>query len=48
MQAIALGHLGSLSEARAVVRASFTPEIYTPNANAGWDDAYARLQKVMK
>jgi rhamnulokinase len=48
MQAIALGHLGSLSEARAVIRASFAPEVYEPNANAGWDDAYACLQKVMK
>lgn len=48
MQAIALQHLGSLVEARQVVRASFTPEVYEPGRIAGWDDAYARLQKVMK
>jgi rhamnulokinase len=48
MQSIALGHLGSLSEARTIVRASFAPEGYEPNVNAGWNDSYACLQKVMK
>jgi rhamnulokinase len=48
MQAIALGHLASLSEARALVRSSFSPEAYEPNSNAGWDEAYAQLNKVMK
>ena len=48
MQAIGLKHLGSLAEARAVVRASFTPQVYEPSKAANWDDAYARLQKVMK
>ena len=47
MQAIALGHLASLSEARAIIRSSFAPEVYEPNSNAGWDEAYARLQKVV-
>jgi rhamnulokinase len=48
MQAIGLGHLGSLAEARQIVRASFTPEVYEPGKTAGWDEAYARLQKVVK
>lgn len=48
MQAIGLGHLRSLAEARQIVRASFTPEIYEPSKTAGWDEAYARLQKVTK
>jgi rhamnulokinase len=48
MQAIALDHLASLSEARALIRSSFAPEVYEPNSNAGWDEAYALLQKVMK
>lgn len=48
MQAIALGHLASLTEARALIRSSFAPEVYGPNPNAGWDKAYAQLQKVMK
>ena len=46
MQAIALGHLGSLAEARAVVRKSFDVEIYYPASSAGWDEAYAKLLKL--
>ena len=41
-------HVGSLADAREVVRASFEPEIYEPNPKADWDEAYSRLQKVMK
>jgi rhamnulokinase len=48
VQAIALGHLASLSEARALIHQSFAPEVYEPSAIAGWDDAYAGLQKVME
>jgi len=48
MQSIGMKHLGSLVDAREVVRASFEPEIYEPNRKADWDEAYARLQKVMK
>ena len=48
MQAIALGHLGSLAEARNVVRASFTPDIFHPGQSAGWDQAYETFQKVTK
>ena len=48
MQSIGMKHLGSLVEAREVVRASFEPEIYESNRKADWDEAYSRLQKVMK
>jgi hypothetical protein len=48
MQAIGLKHLGSLAEAREVARISFTPEIYDPKKDSDWDEAYSRLQKVMK
>ncbi len=48
MQAIGMKHLNSLAEARDVVRVSFEPEIYQPQKTAEWDEAYARLQKVMK
>ena len=48
MQAIGLKHLSSLAEARRVVRASFTPEIFEPRQTTDWDEAYSRLQKVMK
>ncbi len=46
MQSIAKKHLGSLAEAREVVRASFEPEVYDPNRTSDWDEAYSRLQKV--
>ncbi len=48
MQAIGMKHLGSLADAREVVRASFEPEVYEPNRKSDWDEAYSRLQKVMK
>jgi hypothetical protein len=48
MQAISLGQLASLEDARSVVRASFTPEIYQPGQQDGWDKSYATLQKVTK
>ncbi|MGE5373850.1 MAG: rhamnulokinase [Bacteroidota bacterium] len=46
MQAIGLGHLGSLNEARAVVRASFEVEEYHPVRDHGWDEAYSRLLRL--
>jgi len=46
MQAIGLNHLGSLAEARQVVRASFHPDIYEPKQTADWNEAYSRFQKV--
>ncbi len=45
MQAITLRHIADLSEARAVVRHSFSPEIYHPGQPAGWDEAYQKLLK---
>ena len=48
MQAIALGHLGSLAEARAVVRKSFDVENYYPASSAGWDEAYEKYLKLLK
>jgi len=47
MQAIGMKQIGSLAEARDIVRASFEPEIYEPNRQAEWDEAYFRLEKVM-
>ena len=47
MQAIALGQLGSLAEARAVVRKSFDVETYHPGTRSGWDEAYAKLLKLL-
>jgi rhamnulokinase len=47
MQAVALGHLANLVEARAVVRRSFSPEVYEPGLQAGWDAAYRKLLKFL-
>jgi rhamnulokinase len=46
MQAIALGHLGSLAEARAFVRKSFGVEFYHPSHPDGWEDAYEKLESL--
>lgn len=43
MQSIALGHLSSLAEARALVRKFFDVETLQPGAHAGWDEAYQKL-----
>jgi rhamnulokinase len=48
MQAVALGHLKSLDEARAVVRHSFKPETYEPQPSKQWDVAYEKLDKLMQ
>lgn len=45
VQAIGLGDLGSLSEARQVVRNSFGMEEYQPNHREGWDEAYAKFRE---
>lgn len=47
MQAIALGHIGSLAEARALVRRSFEAEEYHPGNRSGWDEAYDKLLKLI-
>jgi rhamnulokinase len=48
MQAVAVGQLASLEEARSLVRRSFAPQIYQPRASAGWDGAFNVLLRVMK
>ncbi len=48
MQAIVLGHIDTLADARAVVRKSFEVEEYHPVQRDGWDEAYARLQRLME
>lgn len=48
VQAIALGELSSLDEARAVVAASFPPTLYQPGHKAAWDEAYGRSQQLAR
>lgn len=49
VQAVALGHIGSLEEAREVVRRSFEVQTFEPDlaANSAWDDAYAKMEKLL-
>ena len=45
VQALALGHLESLDQAREIVRTSFKTETLVPYATA-WDTAFIRLTKL--
>ncbi len=46
VQAIALGEIASLAEARDVVRASFEPTRYEPSPSAEWEDARGRFAQL--
>lgn len=48
MQALAKGNIGSLDEARELVRRSFEVNVYEPKSNFGWDEAYERYLKIME
>ena len=47
VQALALGDIRSLAEARSIVRRSFTPEVFEPRSSAGWDEAYQKLLAII-
>lgn len=47
MQAVAAGDVGSIAEAREVVRRSFAVDEYEPRDASAWDDAYARFERVL-
>jgi rhamnulokinase len=47
MQAVAAGDVGSIAEAREVIRRSFAVEEYRPRNTAAWDEAYARFLKLV-
>ncbi len=46
MQKIGTGELSGVDEARALVRASFSPKIYRPKNTALWDAAAQRFQQL--
>ncbi len=46
VQAMTLGELGSLGEARDVVRSSFEPTVYEPVLGVGWREARARFAEL--
>jgi hypothetical protein len=47
VQAVGLGILGSLSEAREVVRNSFEVRTYTPKDPGAWEEPYQRFLKFV-
>ena len=48
VQAMALGHIGSLEEGRSIVRRSFAVTTYEPANRRPWDEAYGRLLELME
>lgn len=48
MQALALGHIGSLEEGRAVVRRSFRVRTYEPVDAGPWEEAYDRYLRLLE
>jgi rhamnulokinase len=46
VQAIALGELESLADAREIVHASFAPTVYEPSDHAAWEEAYGRFEAI--
>jgi rhamnulokinase len=46
VQAMGLGELASLDEARDVVRSSFRPSVYEPSESKAWREARQRLQQI--
>jgi rhamnulokinase len=48
VQAVACGAIGSLAEAREVIRASFAVQEYRPKQTAAWDEAYRRFEELLK
>ncbi len=47
MQAVAAGDVGSIAQAREVIRRSFDVEIYEPRNTSAWDDAFGRFLKLV-
>ncbi len=43
LQAVSMGDLGSLEEARSLVAAACDVAVYEPGDSSGWDEAYERF-----
>ena len=48
VQAMALGHLSSVEDGRALVRRSFETSTYEPCERAPWDEMYGRLLTILE
>lgn len=46
VQALALGHIGSLSEGRDLVRSSFELATFDPAPSAAWEEAFERYSRL--
>jgi rhamnulokinase len=46
VQALALGQLNSLAAGRALVRATFPTQIFTPHSTEAWEAAYQRYSSL--
>jgi rhamnulokinase len=47
-QAMSVGAVGSLAEAREIVARSFEPAEYEPHPSPAWDQACGRLEKIIQ
>ncbi len=47
VQAVACSAIGSLAQAREIIRASFEVQEYRPKQTAAWDEAYERFEKLV-
>jgi rhamnulokinase len=47
MQAVALGDVGSIAEAREMIARSFEVEEYQPHNTSAWDEAFGKYAKVV-
>ena len=47
MQAVALGDVANIAQAREVIRASFAVDEFTPQNTAAWDEAYPRFEALL-
>jgi len=48
MQAVAWGDVGSIAEAREVIRTSFPVDRYQPQNQSAWEEAYGRFLRLVQ
>lgn len=46
VQAVALGHIGSLAQARSLVRQTVEVDVFEPGRREGWDEAFERFKAL--
>jgi len=48
MQAVASGAVGSIAQAREVIKTSFQVQEFAPKHPAAWNEAYERFKKLLE